>query len=576
MIISKQLDGGTSAPTLQLEVTYDNYDISNNRTKVNYVFSILRPSNVSSEVNKSYTLNIGDNVVNGTTIVGGVGTKEIKTGSYYIDHNEDGTKSINISFSINIALTWSGTYNGIISKSGVLSLPTIPRATTPTLSSTSVNIGGAITISTPRVVSTFKHNLYLVIGSTQTSIATNVATSYSWTIPNNIATQITKAKYITCKIVCDTLDGSTTIGSKSVSLTINVPNTSTFKPTINKVTISDAIGLNGYVESKTQLSVVVSANGVYNATIKSITSTLNNVVYKGTSFTTETLNFHTTKSLVVKVVDSRGYATSQSIDITPMQYEAPTIATFEVQRCNAQGVVSDTGTYIKVDYNFNISSLESQNTKSVVFAYATNSTYTTLKTITDSYSGSGSFISDKEFSTLTSFTIRMGVQDKFTTNYAYRDLPTEKVVIDLRPNGKGLAFGKVAETDDIIEMGLDVKYKNDTEWAYLTLDSNFVAYNGTQDNTPKYKVRDKIVEIRGIVSPTTEYTSDTTYVTIATLPSEVCPSDNIFQICQGSGINKWLLKIATNGVISISRYGTTAFASVPTNAWLVFNVIYLL
>lgn len=573
MIISKQLQGGSSAPTLELEVSYGNYEIASNRTPISYVFRIKRPSNIESQQTKDYTINIGGNVIEGSTLVGGTGTKTIKSGSLYITHNEDGTKKFNISFSINIAITWSGTYNGIISTSGTMTLPTIPRATTPTLVD-SATLGDTITISTPRKVNTFKHNLYLIIGNSEVTIANNVATSYQWTIPKNIATHITTSKRAIGKVVCETYDGNTYIGKASVNLTLIVP--TDIVPTINSVVVTDDIGLNGYVEGKSKLDVTINASGIYGSTIKDVTSKLNSVIYKGSQFTTEPLNFHTKKVIKTKVTDSRGYYVEVETDITPMEYNAPKITNFKVQRCDQDGVISDEGTYLKIDYGFAISPLNNQNNKKVSFYYETISSFGTFKEITNKYADSGSFITDDEFSTDISYTLRMSVEDTFTNNKAYRDLPTEKVTLDIRASGRGMALGKIAEEDDLLDIAWNVKFKDDKAWTPLTLTSNFKPYDDDLENTPKYRVRDKIVEIRGAISPTTAHMTSNTRETIATLPVGLRPSDDIYKVCQGSGKNTWLFSVQPNGDITFSRYGTTEFANVPNTAWLVFQITYLI
>lgn len=104
-----------------------------------------------------------------------------------------------------------------------------------------------------------------------------------------------------------------------------------------------------------------------------------------------------------------------------------------------------------------------------------------------------------------------------------------------------------------------------------TLTSNFNAYSNISSNTPQYRKVGNIVEIRGVVSPKSNLTGSTTGVTIFTLPTGYRPSNAIFEICQGSGKNVWLLTINSNGTVQFSRYGTNANATASTSAWLCFN-----
>jgi hypothetical protein len=112
---------------------------------------------------------------------------------------------------------------------------------------------------------------------------------------------------------------------------------------------------------------------------------------------------------------------------------------------------------------------------------------------------------------------------------------------------------------------------DDSGWKNATLTSNFNAYSNISSNTPQYRKVGNIVEIRGVVSPKSNLTGSTTGVTIFTLPTGYRPSNAIFEICQGSGKNVWLLTINSNGTVQFSRYGTNANATASTSAWLCFN-----
>jgi hypothetical protein len=112
-------------------------------------------------------------------------------------------------------------------------------------------------------------------------------------------------------------------------------------------------------------------------------------------------------------------------------------------------------------------------------------------------------------------------------------------------------------------------------WKNLTLDDGFALYNGTAANQPMYRINGNLVTVKGCVSPKTAYTSSATKVTIASgILSEVRPDAAVSFVCQGSGMNRWTFGVETNGTITISRYGITDNASVPTTAWLIFHCTY--
>ena len=151
-----------------------------------------------------------------------------------VSHIADGTKKITISGSGSIP----GTSFSSTDISAEVTLDTIPRATTPTLSASSIDMGGSLTISTPRASSSFTHDLdYKFADSSWTSIATGVETSKTWTVPD-LASKIPSASSGTMTIRCITKSGSTSIGTKTVSLTVTVP--SSVIPTVGTVSVAEA------------------------------------------------------------------------------------------------------------------------------------------------------------------------------------------------------------------------------------------------------------------------------------------------------------------------------------------------
>lgn len=120
---------------------------------------------------------------------------------------------------------------------------TAARASTPTLSASSVQMGKAVTITTNRASSSFTHTLKYTLNGTTATIATGVGASYAWTVPD-LVSLMPNATSGTATITCDTYSGSTKIGSKTVSLKITVYSATT--PTLsassvrmgNKLTIT--------------------------------------------------------------------------------------------------------------------------------------------------------------------------------------------------------------------------------------------------------------------------------------------------------------------------------------------------
>lgn len=124
---------------------------------------------------------------------------------------------------------------------------------------------------------------------------------------------------------------------------------------------------------------------------------------------------------------------------------------------------------------------------------------------------------------------------------------------------------------------LDIEEKlKDTGWIDLEFSSDFENYNKTASNNPKYRRIGNIVMLQGVATPVEKTPDDTTQLELFTIPEEIIPSKIFYQICQGTGVNKWLLTINTNGKVTFSRYGTTDWASANPDNWLPFNIMYMI
>lgn len=112
-----------------------------------------------------------------------------------------------------------------------------------------------------------------------------------------------------------------------------------------------------------------------------------------------------------------------------------------------------------------------------------------------------------------------------------------------------------------------------TTWNNLTIASGFEAY--ASDVTPKYRVNGNLVTVTGAVKPTATVTSSTNGVKFASgIASQYRPGATLIFVCQGSGINRWILTINPSGELLVSRYGTSDYVNIPTGAWLIFTATY--
>lgn len=208
-----------SRPYCTLSVTQSSQSIANNTSTISYSLVLHRPSAISSNVSKSWSCTINGVAHTGSGTIGGSGNKTLLSGTQTITHNNDGTKSISFSGSCGLEITWSGSWIGTISGNSSMTLTTIPRASSVSMSASSVYPNGSITANITRASSSFTHTLTYSCGNSSGTIATGVATSYTWTIPASFITQSPNANQ-TCTIYCYTYSGGTHIGTKSTTFTV--------------------------------------------------------------------------------------------------------------------------------------------------------------------------------------------------------------------------------------------------------------------------------------------------------------------------------------------------------------------
>lgn len=455
----------TSWNTLKFNWWIISQNVVNNNTVVGWELLLVAGSSgkISSTASKDWSVTVNGTNYSGTNTVGVSAntTKTLASGRTTVAHNADGSKTFSYSFSQEFAITFSGSNIGTKSGSGTGTLTTIPRATTPKLSATSANMGASITISTPRASSSFTHDLaYSFAGSGWVSIATGVGTSKAWTVPD-LASSIPNATSGTMTIRCITKNGSTSIGTKTVLLTAKVP--TSVVPTISAVALTEATSglaaqFKAYIQNKSKVKATITAAGAKGSTIKSYSTTFLGKTYTGSSWTSGVLTSSGTLSMVTKVTDSRGRTASKTTTLSVLAYAQPAIKSFNAYRCNADGTPAQDGTYVAAAYSYSAPSLNGGNTVAMAIQrklmgateWETVHTGTVLSANTTTVLAG--FSADNQWD------IRLSLTDWFGAVSLYPlMIPTAEVIMDILADGKGVAFGKVAENTKQLDINWQVR-----------------------------------------------------------------------------------------------------------------------
>lgn len=129
MALTKEITFGKSGtrPYGVLTVTETATNTANNTSTLSIKLVLKRPSAISSSATKTASCTVNGTTYNWSGSIGGSGDKTLISKTLTVTHNSDGSKSINLSASIALNITWSGVSLGTISGSGSMTLTKIPR-----------------------------------------------------------------------------------------------------------------------------------------------------------------------------------------------------------------------------------------------------------------------------------------------------------------------------------------------------------------------------------------------------------------------------------------------------------------
>lgn len=473
--------GGASGDDLGLRIEWSaTQNIVGNYSTVTahlYLMSNKSWSAVYASANKEVTLTINGNTTSGSQNagIGNNTSKWLLSHTVRVYHNSDGTKNFNISGSFNLAITYSGAWIGYKYVGNNWNLNTIPRASVPTVALasdpsqnaiTACEYGQTVRVYTNRVVSNFTHYIYANWGGEVIFIGENIANTVDWTIPLTLMNKIPGSAQSWGTIYIDTYSGGNYIGTASTTLTTNVP--ASVIPVIDTATVTEAVAglaaqFGAFVQTKSKLTIAMTASGIYSSTIAAYKITVNGSVYNAATAETAELVNSGAQNVVFEVTDSRGRKASFVIPITVQPYAPPSITSFTAVRSNADGSINDEGTYAKVDYVATMSPVNGGNTKTLTVRYKkTNEETWSEATVTnaafDNLSG-GALIPG--FDIDYAYDVSFVLTDYF--NSVSKDsippLPTGFTLINYHPNGKAMAFGEVMNEETGINVNLVPKFK---------------------------------------------------------------------------------------------------------------------
>lgn len=483
---------------LRLDVNQGSRSISGNYSTVSWSLQLRRGNNPSwSQGTKTWSVNIG-----GVTRSGhrngydfrNTSSITLGSGSVRINHNSDGTKSINSSG--NFGDPQGPIYNGSVS-GGPLTLTSIPRASSISSSTASLDVNGTNTVSVgiARHSTSMTHDVRFQLG-TQSHTITGVTTSTSYAIPASWLNQIPNSTSRAGTITLTTKSGSTTVGSTSKNFTARVP--ANIRPTAGSLTVTREdltypSSWNIFVQGQSSVRIrMTGSSGSYGSSISNSSVRIGNWVKAGNDVTFP-ISGSGDMTITGTVTDSRGRSATVTHDIYVEPYSPVEINTFSVHRSEWNGLENNNGTHGYISSTFTFTDLgPRRNELNVEVRYRSKGGAWTswipqaARGSNTSFAfGNGSLNPNNTYEG--EFRIRDGVTEVVRPFV----LGTSFVTMDFKNGGHGVAFGKVAELEDTFEVDFNARFNDDTVFHKGVEFRGPVTFNGpiTFNNTPPFVER---------------------------------------------------------------------------------------
>ena len=331
---------------------------------------------------------------------------------FTVGHNADGTKTATGSAKYTTGVS-SGT---IYATASNIALTKIPRTSTLSVNKSTVVAGESITATGKKAYSGFTDTIVLTFGNHSQTLTSGVA----FTIPESWCDAIPNATSDTATITLTTKNGSSVIGSTSKKITITVP--SNVVPSVTDIAVNEgnsavttAFG-NRFVQNLSTLATTITAAGKYESTISQYSTTYNSKTYMAATFTTSTITTSGSTTMTVNVTDSRGRTAQSTKAITVIPYQPPNIIGVSYIQCNADGTPNINGTYLKVTVGGSVSSVESQNSKTLTVSYKLSdvASYTDVNVVIDDWNFNVSTILPN-IDALKKYNIKITLTDKISS-----------------------------------------------------------------------------------------------------------------------------------------------------------------
>ena len=461
----------------------------NNYTKTAYYW-ITTPDGVETKYSVSYTLPLAT-------------AKTILDKTITVTHKDDGSGTVSVR-------TWmpTGISAGDVELGPkTITLETIGRASVITAVG-DVKLGNACSVKWTPASASYRYRLKFSLGDWSYITGaihpdkTSGFTYGGYKIPLPVANQIPNSKTGTMTVKLYTYsDAAATaqVGeADSATFTVTVPSNDSTIPTVS-MTLNPVSSLGSafdgvYVQGKSKVQATIEATGKYGATITAYRMGIGSAAYDD-PLISDYLGNAGEITVFGAAQDSRGYANYIEKTITVMAYSKPQIhavsgeGSVVAARCDANGNLDDSGTYLKIKAKRSYNPVEAdgaqKNFCKIQFRYKVNGgaysgwfTILASSALTSDEVVTGALLGGK-LAVDTTYTVQVQAIDD-VGEYARTTItvPTDKVYCHRDGARRSFSFGEYVQEDNTFAIAEDIALKakgGRSNMDLLTLGTKLVA-----------------------------------------------------------------------------------------------------
>lgn len=395
----------------------------------------------------------------------------VASGTTSLEHDANGNKTFSVEMKASL-----DAFDISVSGKQSFTLPTITKMTGIT-SAADTTLGNKCSVKWTPINSTYKYKLKFSMGSwsyTTDYIQPRTTAAYTYagyTIPYETANQIPNSKTGTMSVVLMTYSSANALigTSEAVQFTVTVPQA--LAPTVAfSVTAVDSYE-GSYIQNKSAVKVDFTGSGAqYGASLTSKVFYVGTAQYpEGTSDTITTSGTVTIRGIVT---DSRGFASELSKTIEVLAYNLPAIIPYSGNKVVCERT-SDNKLKIEAgrQYSKLIVNGAQKNYCTLSYRYAQSgggfSGWVTLLAKADS-SDKISVLAGVTLDEKKTYTVELKAEDDLggvrVISFA---LSTGEATFHLKAGGKGAAFGKYAEHDNLFDVAWEAKFHEGINGVYM-------------------------------------------------------------------------------------------------------------